>query len=110
VEAAEVMRALFLLIVVAAALAGASYAGARFTAGKLTGPNPPGLGSSTTRFAFQGISSLRGKPRGWIVAYPKAREFGPTGAEIYVSPTGRLLGARPANLAQQLEARRGDEP
>jgi hypothetical protein len=104
------MRGLFLLLVIVAALAGASYAGARFTAGRLTGPNPAGLGSPTTRFAFQGIPTLREKPRGWIVAYPSAREFGRGGAEIYVSPTGRLLGTRPANLAQRLEANRREEP
>ena len=104
------MRAFFLLLVIVAALAGASYAGARFTAGKLTGPSPQGLGASATRFEFKGITSLQAKPRGWVVAYPSAREFGSRGAEIYVSPTGQLLGTRPANLAQVLESRRRDEP
>jgi hypothetical protein len=104
------MRALFLILVIVAALAGASYAGARFTAGKLTGPRPTGLGSSTTRFSFEGISTLKAKPRGWIIAYPSAHEFGRGGAEIYVSPTGRLLGTRPADLALRLQARRADEP
>jgi hypothetical protein len=104
------MRAFFLLLVIVAALAGASYAGARFTAGRLTGPNPSGLGESTTHFEYKGIAALRAKPRGWVVAYPGAREFGSKGAEIYVSPTGKLLGTRPANLGQQLEARRKDEP
>jgi hypothetical protein len=102
------MRALFLLVIIIAALAGASYAGARFTAGKVIGPNPKGLGTATTRFEFEGISSLRGAPRGWIIAYPRASGYGPRGAEIYVSPTGRLLGTRPANLAEQLQAQ-GDE-
>jgi hypothetical protein len=102
------MRGLFLLVVLCAVLVAASYAGARATAGKLTGPNP-GLGSATTRFAFEGIPALRGKPRGWVVEYPAARAFGPAGAAIYVSPTGRLLGTRPANLAQQLEAQRSEE-
>ena len=104
------MRALFLLLVIMAGLAGASYAGARFTAGRLTGPNPPGLGSANTRFEHKGIAALRSNPRGWVVSYPSAHEFGPKGAEIYVSPTGQLLGTRPANLAQQLEARRKEEP
>jgi len=105
------MRALFLLLVIVAALAGASFAGARFTAGRLTGPNPPGLGPPTTRFEYKGIAALRSKPRGWVVAYPTAREFGSKGVEIYVSPTGQLLGTRPANLAQQLDAvRRKNEP
>lgn len=104
------MRALFLLLVVCVVLGAASYAGARATAGKLTGPNPPGLGSATTRFSFEGIRALRGEPRGWVIRYPAARGFGPGGAEIYVSPTGRLLGTRPANLAQRLEAQRSEEP
>ena len=103
------MRALFLLIVVCTVLAAASYAGVRATAGKLTGPNPQGLGSATTRFSFEGIPALRGKPRGWVVRYSQARGFGGA-AEIYVSPTGRLLGTRPANLGQQLEAQREEQP
>jgi hypothetical protein len=104
------MRALLLLLVIIAALAGASYAGARLTAGKVTGPNPKDLGAATTSFEFEGISSLRDRPRGWIIAYPNARGFGPRGAEIYVSPTGRLLGTRPATLAERLQAQREDLP
>jgi hypothetical protein len=102
------MRALFLLLVVVAALAGASYAGARFTAGKVTGPSPRGLGSSTAKFAFAGIPALRAKPRGWVISYPQASGFGRGGAEIYVSPTGRLLGTRPANLAERLHPREAE--
>jgi hypothetical protein len=104
------MRALFLLLVIAAALVGASYAGARFTAGKVMGPNPQGIGPPSSRFAYQGISALRANPPGWIFSYPQAREFGPNGATIYVSPTGALLGTRPSNLAQLMDARRSDEP
>ncbi|HEX6434341.1 MAG TPA: hypothetical protein VFZ87_08850 [Gemmatimonadales bacterium] len=102
------MRALFLLLVIAAALAGASYAGARFTAGKVTGPNPRGLGTSTARFAFDGIKGIRAKPRGWIISYPHASGLGRGGAEIYVSPTGRLLGTRPANLAERMHPREAE--
>ena len=96
------MRTLFLLLVIVAALCGASYAGARLTAGKVTGPNTRALGSSAARFAFDGISGLRARPRGWVIAYPNATGFGRGGAEIYVSPTGRLLGTKPANLAERL--------
>ena len=105
------MRALFLLLVIAASLVGASYAGARFTAGKVVGPNPQGIGPPASRFAYQGIPALRAKPRGWIISYPQASEFGPNGAAIYVSPTGALLGTRPSNLSQLMEARRSsNEP
>jgi hypothetical protein len=103
------MRVFFLLLVIAAVLAGASYAGARATAGKLTGATARGLGPASTRFALGGISAIRGRPRGWVIAYPEARQFGPAGAAIYVSPTGRLLGTRPADLAQRLDAQRAEE-
>ena len=104
------MRALFLLLVIAAALAGASYAGARVTAGKLTGPRPPGLGPSSAHFEFKGIASLPNKPRGWVIAFPRAQGYGRGGAAIYVGPTGRLLGTRPADLARRVEAARPAEP
>lgn len=104
------MRALFLLLVVVTALAGASYAGARFTAGKMVGPDPTVLGPLTTRFAFTGIPNLPAKPRAWVVAYPDASGFGRGGVEIYVSITGDLLGTRPKDLAARLEALRPVEP
>ncbi|HET9464078.1 MAG TPA: hypothetical protein VFO71_00985 [Gemmatimonadales bacterium] len=104
------MRALFLLLVIGSALAGGSYAGARFTAGKMLGPRPTALGPLTTRFAFKGIPNLPSKPRAWILAYPEARSFGRGGAEIYVSVKGELLGTKPRDLAAQLEAQRPVEP
>lgn len=104
------MRAFFLLLVILFGLVGASYAGARLRAGQVTGPEPNGFGSPTTHFAFSGIRALRARPRGWVVAYPRAQGFGSTGAEIYVSPTGQLLGTRPANLAQRVDAQRAVEP
>jgi hypothetical protein len=104
------MRALFLLIVIAAALAGASYAGARFTAGKVIGPPPTTVGPVTAHFAFAGIPNLPSKPRAWVLAYPKATGFGKGGPEIYVSPTGDLLGTKPRDLAERLEAQRPTEP
>jgi hypothetical protein len=104
------MRALFLILVIGAALAGASYAGARFTAGKMIGPGPTTLGPVEARFAFAGVPGLRSKPRAWVLAYPKARGFGRGGAEIYVSPTGQLLGTKPRDLVRQLEAQRPADP
>ena len=104
------MRALFLLLVIGTALGGASYAGARFTAGRVVGPTPTTLGPAATRFAFTGIPNLSAKPRAWVVAYPNASGFGRGGAEIYVSITGDLLGTRPKDLGAQLEAQRPVEP
>jgi hypothetical protein len=104
------MKALFLLLVIGTALGGASYAGARFTAGKLVGPRPNTLGPLTTRFAFMGVPNLPAKPRAWVLAYPNASGFGRGGAEIYVSITGNLLGTRPKDLSARLEALKPVEP
>jgi hypothetical protein len=103
------MRALFLLLVIAAGLAGASYAGARFTAGTVVGPNA-GLGPLTAQFAFAGVPSLPDQPRAWIMAYPQAKQFGRDGAEVYVSITGQLLGTWPEDLEEQLDAQRSADP
>jgi hypothetical protein len=103
------MRALFLLIVIVTALAGASYAGARFTAGKVVGPQPA-LGPVSPRFAFGGVPNLPSKPKAWIMAYPQATSFGKGGPEIYVGPTGDLLGTKPRDLARRLEAQRPADP
>ncbi len=103
------MRALFLLVVIGAALTGASYAGAHFTAGKLIGPKSS-LGAVSARFAFSGVRDLPSKPRAWVLAYPNARGYGRGGPEIYVSPTGRLLGTKPRDLARRLEAERPVDP
>src|SRR5918995_6175427 len=92
------MRTLFLLFVIAAALGAASYAGARFTAGKVIGPKPQGLGSSSARFAFDGIRAIQTKPRGWIISYPNATGFGRGGGGVYLSPTGQIPGPKPAHL------------
>jgi hypothetical protein len=104
------MRGLFLVLVIGAALVGASYAGARFTAGKLIGPGLNNLGPVTTRFAYAGVPNLPNKPRAWVLSYPDANGFGRGGAEIYVSLTGDLLGTRPADLSERLEAQRPAEP
>ena len=104
------MRALFLLLVIGTALAGASYAGARFTAGKVVGPGPNSLGPLAPRFAFAGVPSLPAKPRAWVMAYPDASGFGKGGAEIYVSVKGDLLGTRPKDLGARLAAQRPVEP
>ena len=103
------MRKIILLLVIAAALAGASYAAARFTAGKVTGSASRVMGSPQTAFAFSGVKNLAGAPRAWVVSYPRAQGFPSSPPQIYVSPTGTLLGTRPADLAQRLSAMREDE-
>jgi hypothetical protein len=106
------MRGIFLLVVIGAGLYCASYAGARFTAGRVVGPDHPGLSPATARFAFEGISNLKAHPRGWIISYPATASFGVREAQVYVSPTGELLGTLPSDLAQRMDdaERSRDEP
>lgn len=104
------MVKLVLVLVICAALIGASYAGARLNAGSVVGDGPNNLGTMTSRFEFKGIAGLPGQPRGWVLAYPQAPDMGKGGAEIYVSITGHLLGTRPADLADKMLARKRADP
>jgi len=80
-----------------------SYLGARITAGKLVGSNPP-MGDRTIEFAFDGVPELAGQPRAWVVTYTSSRLPGVRTVRIYVSPTGTLLATRPADLDTRLDA------
>lgn len=104
------MRILVVLLVICAGLLGASYAGARLAAGGVVGDGPNNLGTMTSRFELHGVASLPDHPRAWVLAYPKAQDMGPKGAEIYVSLTGHVLGTRPADLGEKMAARRRADP
>ncbi len=84
-------------------LSTASYAAARFTVGKAIGSNPP-LAGRTVEFAFGGVEDLSGNPRAWVIRYAVVRLPRVSQATFYVSPTGKLLAVRPADLERQLEA------
>jgi hypothetical protein len=94
---------LFLLALVAGALAVVSYAGARATAGKLLGSNPP-VSDRSIVFAYEGVPELPGKPRAWVIKYGRTQLPGVPRVAIYVSMTGKLITTRPADLDQRLEA------
>ncbi|HEX9579748.1 MAG TPA: hypothetical protein VF970_01450 [Gemmatimonadales bacterium] len=101
------MRRFFKWLFIAALACGAfvvySYAGARLTAGRVVGPNPPFSGR-TIKFYFDGVPDLRGRPRAWVITYNRSRLPGVLTAQIYISPTGTLLATRPADLDTRLDA------
>lgn len=114
------MAKLFKLLMVLAAIGGlltaGSYAGARSTAGKVTGSNPP-LSNRTIVFEgwrpprFEGVADLPGKPRAWVIRYGRTRLPGIRRAAIYVSPTGKLIATVPRDLEARIEAwERAQEP
>jgi hypothetical protein len=94
---------LVLLLLVAGVLGMVSYLGARATAGKVVGSNPP-LSERSITFAYQGVPELAGKPRVWVIQYRRTRLPGVGRATIYVSMTGKLVATSPANLDERLEA------
>ena len=103
------MRALFLLLVIGAALVGAPDAGARFTAGKLVGPGPTPLGPPASRFAFDGSKASRpSRAPGRSPIPPRQGSVEVSGT--HVSVTGDLLGTRPRDLGARLEALRPVQP
>ncbi len=98
----RIFKRLLFCGVVCVALAGASWTGARATAGQLIGLNPP-VSNRTMAFAFDGVPGIEGNPRAWVITYASSTLPGVKKAEIFVSPTGVLLGTRPANLDLRLE-------
>ena len=113
---AKIFKLLVLLAAVGGLITAASYAGARLTAGKVTGSKPP-LSSRTIVFQgwrpprFQGVADLPGKPRAWVIHYERTELPGVRQATIYVSPTGRLIATVPRDLDTRIEAwERAQEP
>ena len=103
-----VLKLLVVLAFVGGLVALGSYAGARATAGKLLGSDPP-VSERSVRFAFSGVEDLPNKPRAWVFTYGR-NELGVRSVEIYISPSGTVLGTRPRNLVARLEAYEAREP
>jgi len=113
---AKVFKLLLLLAAVGGLLTAGSYAGARFTAGKITGAKPP-LSNRSIYFQgwrpprFEGVASLPGTPRAWVIHYDRTQLPGIRRATIYVSPTGQLIATVPRDLDTRIEAwERAQEP
>lgn len=112
----KLLKLLVLLAAIGGLLTAASYVAARFTAGKITGANPP-LSERSIHFEgwrpprFEGVADLPGTPRAWVVHYGRTRLPGVRRATIYVSPAGGLITTRPRDLAQRIDAwARAQEP
>lgn len=80
-----------------------SYLGARFSAGRMLGGDPPLTGRSVV-FAYQGAPQLPGKQRVWIFTYTRSKLPGVDRAQIFISFNGRVVATRPADLEARLAA------
>lgn len=99
----RLLKWLFVLLLVAGALVAMSYAGARATTRQFLGRDPP-VSNRAITFAYQGVPSLPGKPRAWVITFRGTRLRGVPRAVIYVSLTGKLITTVPADLDQRIEA------
>jgi hypothetical protein len=93
----------FVLALLAGALYGASYVGARARAGMLLGNKLPSLGTRQIAFAFDGAKDLAGHPRAWVISYGPTEIVGARQIKIFVSPTGTLLATLPRDLETRLK-------
>ena len=98
----KLIKLIFALALVGAALAGISYAGAGIRAASFVGSNAP-LGNRQIKFHYEGVRDLPGRPKAWVVTYRSSQLPGALTVRIVVSPTGRLLATRPTNLDRLVE-------
>jgi hypothetical protein len=98
----KLIKWLAVLAFVGGLLYGASYLGARTTAGKMV-RDAGDMGTRTIRFAWDGLRGVQGNPRGWEFSYSRAQAAGGRPVKIFISPTGKLLATSPPNLDQLLE-------
>lgn len=98
------MKLIVVLVFIGGLVALASYAGARAALGKVIGPDPP-LGDRSWTFPFKGVEALPDAPRAWVFSFG-TNKLNLRIVQVFVSPTGKLLGTRPRDLKQRVEAYR----
>lgn len=99
----RLIKFLFIVALLCGGVAIYSYLGARYAAGRLLGTDPP-LTGRTVRFAFTGVPDLPGAPRAWVFSYSQSRLPGVRRAQIFISPTGRVMATRPRDLEARVDA------
>ena len=99
----RLIKLIFVLALVGASLAGMSYAGAGIKAGTFLGSKAP-VGDREIKFYYKGVQELPGRPKAWLVTYRSSQLPGAPFVQIIVSPTGRVIATRPADLDRRVEA------
>jgi hypothetical protein len=101
---ARLVWLVFMAAVLGALLAGASFGAAFFEVGSLLGAPPPDMGRRSVTFLWRGMPSRRDHPRAWRFSFGPTRIPGAPSVTIYVSPTGHVLQADPADLTDRIKA------
>ncbi len=90
----------------AGVLVAVSYVGARARAAVFLGSPLPDLGPRVIVFNFDGVAEFTGKPKAWTVTYGPGQLSRTPQIQIFVSPTGRLIGTLPRDLQTRISAYR----
>jgi len=99
----RVLKFLLVVALLVAGFAAYSYLGARFSAGRLLGTNPPLRGRSVA-FNFQGVQGVPGTPKAWVFTYSHSTLPGVPNAQVIISYNGRVIATRPRDLQARLLA------
>lgn len=94
----------FMAAIVGSLLAGASFAAAYFGVGNLLGAPPPNMGSRSVTFLWDGVPNRRDHSKAWRFTFGPTHIPGAPDVTVYVSPTGNVLQAYPADLADRIKA------
>jgi hypothetical protein len=95
---------ILMLAVVAALVAGASWAMAYNSVGTLLGAPPPKMGTQSTHLVWHGLARQEKHPFVWRFAFGPTVIPGATRVAIYVGPTGQVIRTEPADLQARLVA------
>jgi hypothetical protein len=93
---------LVMLALVAAVMAGASWAMAYNSVGTLLGAPPPKMGSQSTQLVWHGMPPQEKHPFVWRFAFGPTVIPGATRVAIYVGPTGEVIRTEPSDLVARL--------
>jgi hypothetical protein len=99
----RIIRGILWLTLLVVVLAGTSYIAARAKVAVFLGSPLPELGPRDIRFNFDGISQVAGNPRAWTFTYGPGQLPGTPQFQVFVSPTGRLVGTLPRDLQARIE-------
>ncbi len=97
----RLIKLIFALAAIGAALIGMSYAGAGIRAGTVVGSKAP-VGNRQIKFDYEGVRDLPGRPKAWVVTYRSSQLPGAPTVQIFVSPLGRVLATRPPDLDRRV--------
>ena len=98
----KLIKLIFVLALVGAALGGMSYAGAGIKAASFVGTNAP-VSNREIKFEYKGVRGVPGRPKAWVVTYRSSELPGTRTVQIIVSLTGRVIATHPANLDRLVE-------